>query len=82
MEELYNINEEMLEEDGKGETKPSLHQLPLTQENIWHEMDTIFQIAKKNEYPLVIINQLNEKIMNKKQRQLRTLYRPNNTING
>jgi hypothetical protein len=44
-----------------------LHQLPLTQENKRHEMNTIFQIAKKNDYPLVIINQLNKTIMNKKQ---------------
>jgi hypothetical protein len=39
----------------------------MSQENKRYEMNTIFQIAKKNEYPLMIIKQLNEKIMNKKQ---------------
>jgi hypothetical protein len=44
-----------------------LHQLLLTQENKKQEMNIIYQIAKMNEYPLAVINQLNEKIMNKKQ---------------
>jgi hypothetical protein len=39
---------------------------PLSQENKRQEMNTILQIAKKNEYPLVIIDQLNTKIKNKK----------------
>jgi hypothetical protein len=41
-----------------------LYQLPLSQEQQQHEMKTIHQIAKKNGYPINVIEKLNNQIKN------------------
>jgi hypothetical protein len=42
-----------------------LHHLPLSQEHKKQEMNTIFQIAQHNGYPITQIERLNNQIVNK-----------------
>jgi hypothetical protein len=44
-----------------------VHQLPITQEYKEQEMNTIYQIAKKNGYTMATIDKLNTQIINKNQ---------------
>jgi hypothetical protein len=44
-----------------------LHKLPITQDQKQPEMNTIHQIARKNGYPITIIDKLNKRIINNNQ---------------
>jgi hypothetical protein len=45
-----------------------LHSLPLLQEHRDQEMNTIIQIAKQNEYPIKLIERLDNQIKTKKKK--------------